>query len=261
MANGADDLIVLLGRRSRWDFFSLPPRRLRASVGQPSRRLYREEGRMVAGELQQLLAEIGRPLAGFERVCDLASGPGKVLCELDLDAAEYVAAIDVNREAITWLNTRLPRVDARAEDVLPPTSFEESHFDLLISISLFTHLPEARQDAWLAEVARLLKPGSTAVLTVHGATAYEGFRAGSRRGVSARQLTALRARGPLPEVGFCFEPEDHPDRRGAGIDDQWGLAFHDAGYMRRHWSRYLDIERVVPSALNFRQDAVIVRRR
>ena len=261
VAGIADPMVDLIDRRLGGDREPVPPRRIRASVGQPSRTRYREEGRLVAAELVATLEAVGRPLAGFQTICDLASGPGKVLCHLDLPAERHVAAIDVNQDAIAWLHRRLPWVDARAEGPLPPTSFEGASFDLLFSISLFTHLPEDQQDRWLAEVARLLTPTGTGLLTVHGATAYEGFRRGSRPGISASQLASLRCRGPLPDVGFAFEPEPSPARRAPGIGAKWGLAFHDEAYIRQRWSRYLEIQEVLPGALNFRQDAVIVRAR
>ncbi|MDQ3728733.1 MAG: class I SAM-dependent methyltransferase [Actinomycetota bacterium] len=238
----------------------VPPRAVRASVGQPSRTRYREEGRIVAVELERTLVSIGRPLRTFSSICDLASGPGKVLCRLDLPPAAKVAALDVNQNAIAWLSAHLDAVDARVGEPVPPTSFEESSFDLLFSISLFTHLPEPRQDLWLAEVARLLRPDGVALLTVHGETAYQGFRAGSRPGISAAQLASLRKRVPLSQAGFVFEQEPSPDRRASGIDSEWGLAFHCRTYIEEAWSRYLDVVDVLPAALNFRQDGVIVRK-
>lgn len=260
VAEGVDALVGLVDRRRVADG-PVPPRRIRASVGQPSRRRYRAEGRLVAEELERLLEGLKRPLSSFEAICDLASGPGKVLCRLDLPAGSSVAAIDVNGDAIEWLRARLPGVDARAEGSLPPTSFVDASFDLLFSISLFTHLPEDRQDRWLAEVGRVLKLGGTGVVTVHGRTAYEGFRSGSRPGISAPQLRRLREAPLLDVAGFVFEPEPRPGRRSPGIDEAWGLAFHDEAYVREHWSRFLEVETVLPGALNFRQDAVIVRGR
>lgn len=261
LADRLDAVSAMFERLSGAAREPVPPRQVRASVGQPSRSRYRDEGKMVAGELERALISIGNPLGESVAICDLASGPGKVLCWLDLPRDASVAAIDVNPEAIDWLNERLPEVDARTGRSLPPTTFDAQSFDLLFSISLFTHLPEERQNVWLAEVARLLRPGGVGLLTVHGETAYEGFRSGSRPGISPSQLSNLRNRGPLSELGFVFEAEPSPDRRAQGIDMEWGLAFHSEAYIRSVWSRHLEIVDVLPAALNFRQDGVVVRSR
>jgi SAM-dependent methyltransferase len=259
LANAVDP-VVRVGSRARRNG-AIPPRRLRASVGQPSSARYLAEGETVAGELTELLAEHGRALGEFHSICDLASGPGKVLARLDPSPGSALAAIDVNAESIEWLKRTLPEVDARAERPLPPTSFADGSFDLVVAISLFTHLPQDSQLAWLGEVGRLLSDDGLALLTVHGDTAYEGFRTARRPGITPAQVSSLSARGPLAAEGFVFEPEQNPGSRSPGVEADWGLAFHSHDYIRERWGQLLEIERILPAAINFRQDAVFVRRR
>jgi len=42
---------------------------------------------------------------------------------------------------------------------MPPMSYEDNMFDFVYSISIFTHLPEDMQFAWLQELQRITKPG------------------------------------------------------------------------------------------------------
>ena len=237
----------------------VPPRRIRASVGQPSASRYREEGAIVAGELQELLESLGRPVSSFESICDLASGPGKILGCVRWDTASSVTAVDVNADAIDWLRRQMPRVKARAEQPWPPTMIPAGSFDLIYSISLFTHLSERAQDAWVAEVSRLLKPGGLGVITVHGIVAFEGFKGGRRQGISEGDAAALRRCGSLEDEAFVFLPEAHPDRRTPGVESDWGLAFHGHSYIRQRWTDAVRVDAILPSALNFSQDVVIVR--
>jgi len=60
-------------------------------------------------------------------------------------------------------------------------------FDFIYAFSVFTHLSESGQVAWLAELSRILRPGGYLLMTTHGeafAEAYlpsherEQFRAG-----------------------------------------------------------------------------------
>jgi ubiquinone/menaquinone biosynthesis C-methylase UbiE len=56
----------------------------------------------------------------------------------------------------------------------PPLSFGAESFDFIYSISVFTHLPEEMQIAWLREMHRIAKVGATLVLTTHGDTLLDG---------------------------------------------------------------------------------------
>ncbi len=237
----------------------VPPRRIRASVGQPSASRYREEGALVARELQELLESIGQPIDSFQSICDLASGPGKVLGFVSWDPASSVSAVDVNVDAIDWLRSEMPWVDARAEKPWPPTTIPADTFDLIYSISLFTHLSERAQDAWVSEVSRLLKSDGLGLITVHGTAAFEGFRDGRRPGISEGDVAALQRCGSLEDEAFVFLPEAHPARRAPGVEADWGLTFHGHSYIRERWSDVLRIDAILPAALNFNQDVVIVR--
>jgi len=46
--------------------------------------------------------------------------------------------------------------------------FEDGFFDLIFSVSIFTHLPEKMQIAWLEELRRASKPGALVLSSVHG---------------------------------------------------------------------------------------------
>ena len=46
--------------------------------------------------------------------------------------------------------------------------FPDAYFDLIFNHSVFTHLDENYQDAWLAELERVTKPGGVLVLSVSG---------------------------------------------------------------------------------------------
>lgn len=113
---------------------AVPPWRVRASVGQPSISRYVAEGALVADEIERLLAAYGTPLREFNAICDLASGPGKVLCELQPASWARIAALDVNGAAIEWLRATRPDVDAQVNSPRPPTAFEPGAFDLILSI-------------------------------------------------------------------------------------------------------------------------------
>jgi SAM-dependent methyltransferase len=169
--------------------------------------------------------------------------------------------MDVDAEAIGWLRSHSEGIDARVNPPEGPAPFADGSFDLVCSISIFTHLNERSQRVWLAEVARLLRPGGLAVLTTLGEPLLETWAAGNRPGITAAQRAQLRSSPPLTDAGFIFTPEDRTrwNRwRYRGVEKDYGLAFWDQTALREAWSEWFEGVSIVPGSINWRQDAVLL---
>lgn len=250
-------LLALLRRRGRIAG-PVPPRHLRARVGEPGPLAYLQSGRRVAEEVEEALAGAGRPIDGFTSVWDFGAGSGRVLTRLSREPGQSLASSDVDEQACRWLAAN-HGIDARPSSSRPPAPFGPDSFDLVIAISVFTHLSEDDQDLWLAEVGRLLRPGGLALLSVMGVELLDAYRLGRRPGMVAAQQ-GLLARADLTREGIVFAPE--PKGRWSawrypGTAPSYGLTFHDHGYVRERWGRFLEVQRIVPRALNWGQDAVL----
>ena len=261
--NAIDPLLVWRYRRGRAVRGRIPPRAMRARAGAPAVGPYLEDGRAVARELEQLLEGHARPLAEMGAIYDFGCGAGRVLTHLRTPPSATLCGSDVDDQAVAWLGHAHPEIDARANGPAPPAPFEAGSFDLVYSISVFTHLNERSQFAWLHEVARVLKPGGIALLTTHGPELLEAYRSGRRPGMTEAQRSALRASPPLADAGFVFAAEARSawsSRRYRGVESDYGLAFHSHAYVRDRWADDLEILDIVPAAINWRQDAVLARR-
>jgi SAM-dependent methyltransferase len=260
--NAIDPLTLRAYRRREGAAQPIPPRALRARVGAPAVPAYVEDGRGAARELETILADHGRPLGKFAAIYEFGCGSGRVLTQLGSASGTKLSGSDVDDQAISWLGAAYPTIDARPNEQGPPTTFEADSFDLVYSISVFTHLNERSQFAWLEEVARLLRPGGIALLTTHGPELFEAYRSGRRPGMTSQQQSALRASPPLDDAGFIFVAEARSawnSRRYRGVESEYGLAFHSHRYVRDRWSTHLEILDIVPAAINWHQDAVLAR--
>jgi len=204
-------------------------------------------------DLALLESALGEPLGSRTDILDFGCGCGRLLRRL-LDQAPVakISGCDIDVDAIAWLVDSLPGADARVCKSLPPLPFPAGAFDLVIGYSVFTHLDEAYQDAWLEELTRVLRPGGVALLTVHGPASWERV---------AR--TALAGR---PELGAL----DH-ERTTRGIvhwrDDGWGsvfpdfyhTTFHTPGYIERHWTTWFDHVDVISGTSARDHDIVVAR--
>jgi hypothetical protein len=117
---------------------------------------------------------------------------------------------------------------------------DSNTFDMVYAISVFTHLPEDMQFAWLDELERVAKPGGLLLLSVHPVALAQGAIDASSR-----------------NRGYFYSA-------GAGTDGLPGFyqtSFHSREYILENWSRHVDILDIIPRRINAHQDLVVARRR
>ncbi|MCS7042905.1 MAG: methyltransferase domain-containing protein [Bryobacteraceae bacterium] len=118
-----------------------------------------------------------RRLARHKRVLDAACGTGYGSAAL-AEAADFVAALDISREAVeaaarAYARPNLSFVVARAEQ----TPFRDASFDLVVAFEVIEHLEDWR--ALLAEARRLLAPGGQFIVSTPNRLYYAESRAQS----------------------------------------------------------------------------------
>jgi SAM-dependent methyltransferase len=219
-------------------------------------------GREAAESLVSAVGFFRLALPEVRSVLDFGCGSGRVLPHMAalLDGASCTGC-DVDAGAITWAARHLSGCSWSLSGAEPPLPFGDEQFDLIYSISVFSHLDEELQDRWLAELRRVLAPGGIALLTVHGPHAFEQFRTGAVR--TRWCPDAAFARGPLGPDEFVFEPYARSLWNRAelpGVSSRYGLAFHGAGYVRARWRRWLEVVGVRERGVSDWQDVVVCRR-
>jgi SAM-dependent methyltransferase len=162
---------------------------------------------------------------------------------------------DIDADAIAWAQSHIPWAKCSVNNGLPPLEFPDGSFDLIFNHSVFTHLDENYQNAWLAELWRVAKPGGLIVLTVAGDHPFEGLLQ-SHRDFGA-DPSAIQEK--FRKKGIVFIEDD--SWVGGPFPDFYHSAFHAPWYVFEHWSRYFEIVAYkTRGSLNF-QDQVLLRRR
>ena len=150
---------------------------------------------------------------------------------------------DVDERGIQWCTQHLAGARVLVNSPLPPTPFSDGEFDLIWCGSVFTHLDEDRQDAWLAELVRILAPGGHLLASVHGPDCWDGLP----------RPTVRRIR----DSGFVYARTAGDE----GIHPTWyQAAWHTRDYIEKHWSRFVEIKGYIPRGSGL-QDVVVGKHR
>ena len=180
-------------------------------------------GRNQAASLREYL---GTALERPGRLLDFGVGCGRVARywdELELE----VHGCDYNDELVGWVEANLPFVQARKNRLEPPLDYPAGYFDVVYTISVFTHLPEGLQVPWMRELARVLVPGGTLLMTTHGERLAGHMLAHERTRFEAGELVVRNARAGGSNLCTAYHPPSWV--RAHLLDDFDELAWRPAG--------------------------------
>ena len=226
----------------------LPPAFLRERIhGSADVDAFEQVGRAVASDLIGYVKPAEAPGPEF-RALDFGVGCARVLRPLQDLAGESLGArgpiewhgSDIDGQAIDWCRTYLgAQASFVVNGTMPPLPFPDRYFDFLYSISVFTHLPEAMQFAWLDEINRVLKVGGGAVISTHS-------------------FNPPRNRKEERLIAHGFH---HGGGKGAdGLPDFYQTSYHTREYIEREWSKVIAVEAFVEKGVNTDQNLVLCRR-
>jgi 2-polyprenyl-3-methyl-5-hydroxy-6-metoxy-1,4-benzoquinol methylase len=195
----------------------IPPARLRFLVsGTEDEQVFSSLGRKGFDAIRDCLERNNISLDGIKDVLDFGCGCGRVTRYWSDQAGVIVSGTDIAQEAIDWASANLSFGSFSVNLGRPPLQYPDSSFDLIYSLSVFTHLPENLQVSWFAELVRVLRPGGYLYVTTHG-TFYDHLMNDDER--RAFQQGGLVVTGSeLPGSNHCaaFHPVRYVESELAG---------------------------------------------
>jgi SAM-dependent methyltransferase len=190
-----------------------------------------EIGRRCAGAVRNILPSAWT----FEgsRVLDFGCGAGRTLRQFRNEA--QVASFhgcDIDASSVEWLRQHWsPPFHVTVTGEEPPLPYPDEHFDLVMAISVFTHLTDT-WGRWLLEIRRVMKPDALFVATFLG----QGY------GVTL--------------AGPPWHEDWDEDRIGmnlllpaTGWDAGGPAVFHSRWWLEEHWGRAFEILELRPDGL------------
>jgi SAM-dependent methyltransferase len=222
--------------------------RIRRVIGTGSWQSYLLGGATIVKRLDLYLMErFGRGIREFARVLDWGCGAARLTRHLmAFNPATWGA--DIDKDNVAWCNADVGEGHFRHVNLQPPTSFAAAEFELVTGVSVFTHLDEADQFLWLAELARITRPGAILLMSVRGfgALAYE------------RRDPDIGHR--LARDHFVVLGQNSDLRDSVSDESYYKDVLHSPEYIYAKWSRYFQILDIIPF-LAAPQDVVVMRKR
>lgn len=195
------------------------------------------------------------------KVLDFGAGCARTMRFFFRELNEFECyACDVDRSAIKYLKEYVAFIESTPSNNLPPLPYPSTYFDLVYSISVFTHLTLDAFKRWLDELSRVMKPDALLQISLHGRRAlYHLENEPARRrliGIEEKEFQEFRLR--FSKEGFLWlkQPVNSED-----IDTkQFGICFISEDFFREIYSTKFHLLKYIEGEIGDWQDLAILQR-
>lgn len=202
------------------------------------------------------------------RILDFGCGAGRQLLHFtrQYPSPDYYCC-DIDDTSIAFIIKNYPNVRAHTNSFRPPLMYDDGFFDMVYSVSIFSHLCIEDQRSWLTELGRITKPRGFCFLTTEGTTSLKIFSCSF--GIDEDRLKDdLKYHGFLyREYEFLEEIVKTQDTLRiaslfVGVEGSYGSMIMSPEFIRKEWNTsYFDVIDIVEGIIDYRQDLVILRRK
>ena len=228
------------------DGIPYPPAKLRWRVhGAFDLQSFIDVGLRDCTDIVDLLSRIDKKVSDFNSILDFGCGCGRVIRYLRKHTNfSRICGTDIDNEAVIWCQKNLLPLTFYNNPFEPPSSFSDARFDFIYAISVFTHLDEDMQLAWLNELKRITKVGGIILLTVHGPSCYGKF--------TNAESNVLKTKG------FLFHVSQTGRFKMDGLPDFYQTTYHSREYIYREWGKIFTVLDYIDQGVNGHQDAILL---
>ena len=192
-----------------------------------------------------------------KQVLDWGCAAGGVSIMMDDTLPISITAADVDEHSIRWLEKTCDRINCVALIPGKALPFVDRSFDVIIGISVLTHIPPDLQEFYLSELRRIIKKNGIAIITVLSESACDFNRKNDRNPnmhpTDEKQLT---------QQGIIFSsyPEKTLNSMDFSKNAAYGMTYHSRAYIHEIFEKYFHINSIEESGLP-PQDVLVLRPR
>jgi SAM-dependent methyltransferase len=160
-------------------------------------------------------------------VLDFGCGSGRLLGGMNFGQAP-VTGCDVGAPVAAFSKEFYPNFRVVRTDLMPPLPFKENEFGLVYSFSVFSHLTEEVEKAWLEELHRVGSDGCLYLITVQGEWMIEATLEGHEQ-------------ADIRRTGFGFKKVHGKRNDELDFPEYYESSYHTKQYVYDNWSKWFDI--------------------
>jgi SAM-dependent methyltransferase len=192
----------------------IPPPHLRVLVGGSADvESFLRIGHSMFQGLCATLAQHAARVDELDSVLDFGCGCGRVLRHWRAVAGPRIHGCDSNGKLVAWCQENLAFARCATNRPTPPLSYADGAFDLVYAVSVFTHLSEELQLAWMQELRRVLRPKGRLLITTHGASHLDRLTDAERTAFSTGRPVVRYEEASGMNLCAVYHPESYVRKR------------------------------------------------
>lgn len=230
--------------------FPIPPQDLWLAYGKKPED-YLKSGRSHCEIMFRLLDQTGFAKENCKHAMDFGCAAARMLRHLPaiIGHEANLWGVDIRADFIAWCSQHLtPEMNFATTTIVPHLPFCERTFDLVFCGSVFSHIDDLAQ-AWLLELARVMKPGGRLYFTIHDENTVHRLKTRDKDHDLARKCS---------ESSVYRESVDNFGMIVIGSRPT-SLVFYSTEFLRRRIPPQFRMLNIVPNAYGY-QSAVILER-
>lgn len=197
-------------------------------------------GQLGSESIKNMLLRSNLTMETFKHVLDFGCGCGRIIRHWQNVTGPKFYGTDYNRKLIHWCKKNLVYATFGLNGLEAKLNYPSERFDLIYAYSVFTHLDEELQNAWMKELIRILVPGGYLLITTHGRERF--FQLDSMQIEAFERGEMIVLRGNRSGTNYCS-------------------AYHPEAYVRKNLAKDLEVLDFGPGmAKDGRQDMYLLRK-
>lgn len=247
--------------------FPVPPSHNIRTTSSKTIRHYYESGIKTMLPISISAIYEGIDLDGCPKILDFGCGAGRQILQWSRMYPNIdIYGCDVDDDVIRYINKQFPKIDAYANSFDPPLKYSDGFFDVVYSVSIFSHLSPNDRDLWLQELSRVLKPEGIALLTFNG---QYSLRKAHKKGVRLQFTEEQFARN-----GVIFDNNDTTaqiekrttspviGQKARNISREYGETYYHENIVPDVFGRNgLKFQRLLKGVVDRLQDLVVLKKK
>jgi len=228
-----------------------PPENIKRVAGSDNLIFFRLAGKSTFNHLDFVLRKyLQKSISDFNNICDFGCGCGRITRYMPVTKKNRVVGFDIDKENIEWCKKNYNNYSFLTINTRPPIDIESNSFDLIIAVSVFTHLNKDLQFIWLDELNRICKDSGIVLATINSDRTWFYSRTGTHNDFKKYLKNGI--------IDY-FSNRDFEGK--IEIENDYVNTLHRHDYILKEWQKYFKIIDIISGAIQGNQDLVVMQKK